>query len=196
MARCTSATRPVAAISVGRTCGNPRQPEAVATRIASMISSMLEAEHAPNRRDSSNPAPRLRRLRLNVGSCNSGRTVSSRRSVPEEWAKCGWRAGTTACIRAKSPSRRCCRISAAEHCVNGFCVKPRSWELAHPNIARLLDAGSAPDGSVYLVLEYVRGICIDTWCDEQKLTSRSATPPVSRCVCGRCAGACQSRSTS
>ena len=42
--------------------------------------------------------------------------------------------------------------------------------LAHPNIARLLDAGSAPDGSVYLVLEYVRGICIDTWCDEQKLT--------------------------
>ena len=42
--------------------------------------------------------------------------------------------------------------------------------LAHPNIARLLDAGSAPDGSLYLVLEYVRGICIDTWCDEQKLS--------------------------
>lgn len=44
--------------------------------------------------------------------------------------------------------------------------------LAHPNIARLLDAGMAPDGSVYLVLEYVRGIAIDTWCDERKLDIR------------------------
>jgi len=41
--------------------------------------------------------------------------------------------------------------------------------LAHPNIARLLDAGSAADGSVYLVLEYVRGTAIDAWCDERKL---------------------------
>lgn len=36
--------------------------------------------------------------------------------------------------------------------------------LAHPNIARLLDAGVA-DGVVYLVLEYVRGEPIDAWCD-------------------------------
>ncbi len=41
--------------------------------------------------------------------------------------------------------------------------------LTHPNIARLLDAGIAGDGSVYLVLEYVRGVSIDTWCDERKL---------------------------
>lgn len=41
--------------------------------------------------------------------------------------------------------------------------------LEHPNIARLLDAGVARDGSVYLVLEYVRGTSIDTWCDERRL---------------------------
>ncbi|HKE97284.1 MAG TPA: serine/threonine-protein kinase, partial [Povalibacter sp.] len=41
--------------------------------------------------------------------------------------------------------------------------------LTHPNIARLLDAGVAPDGSVYLVLEYVRGVSVDTWCDERRL---------------------------
>lgn len=41
--------------------------------------------------------------------------------------------------------------------------------LTHSNIARLLDAGVAADGSVYLVLEYVHGVSIDTWCDERKL---------------------------
>lgn len=41
--------------------------------------------------------------------------------------------------------------------------------LAHPNIARLLDAGVSADGLVYLVLEYVRGRPIDAWCDARKL---------------------------
>jgi serine/threonine-protein kinase len=41
--------------------------------------------------------------------------------------------------------------------------------LQHPGIARLLDAGVAADGSVYLVLEYVRGVAIDAWCDQQRL---------------------------
>jgi serine/threonine-protein kinase len=40
-------------------------------------------------------------------------------------------------------------------------------KLAHPNIARLLDAGVA-DGVVYLVLEYVRGEPIDAWCDARR----------------------------
>ncbi|MFN7996555.1 MAG: serine/threonine-protein kinase [Bryobacteraceae bacterium] len=35
--------------------------------------------------------------------------------------------------------------------------------LAHPNIARLLDAGLAPDGSPYLVMEYVEGLAIDRY---------------------------------
>jgi serine/threonine protein kinase/tetratricopeptide (TPR) repeat protein len=42
--------------------------------------------------------------------------------------------------------------------------------LTHPNIARLLDAGTSTDGGVYLVLEYVRGASIDAWSDERKLT--------------------------
>ena len=40
--------------------------------------------------------------------------------------------------------------------------------LAHPNIARLLDAG-IHEGVVYLVLEYVQGRPIDVACDEAKL---------------------------
>ena len=41
--------------------------------------------------------------------------------------------------------------------------------LQHPGIARLLDAGVAADGGVYLVLEYVRGSAIDAWCDQHRL---------------------------
>jgi tetratricopeptide (TPR) repeat protein len=36
--------------------------------------------------------------------------------------------------------------------------------LAHPNIARLLDAGEAGDGQSYLALEYVDGVRIDVCC--------------------------------
>ena len=41
--------------------------------------------------------------------------------------------------------------------------------LAHPHIARLLDAGVAEGGQPYLVLEYVDGVPIDRWCDEHRL---------------------------
>ena len=41
--------------------------------------------------------------------------------------------------------------------------------LAHPNIARLVDAGTREDGQPYLVLEYVEGTRIDEWCDARRL---------------------------
>jgi non-specific serine/threonine protein kinase/serine/threonine-protein kinase len=44
--------------------------------------------------------------------------------------------------------------------------------LAHPNVARLLDAGSAPDGRPYLVMEHVDGPPIDRWCEERALPLR------------------------
>jgi len=42
--------------------------------------------------------------------------------------------------------------------------------LSHPNIARLLDAGVTAGGDRFLVLEYIDGERIDTWCNENKLT--------------------------
>jgi eukaryotic-like serine/threonine-protein kinase len=41
--------------------------------------------------------------------------------------------------------------------------------LSHPNIARLLDAGSTEDGKQFLVLEYVDGEPIDRYCDAHEL---------------------------
>ena len=42
-------------------------------------------------------------------------------------------------------------------------------DLAHPNIARLIDGGTAPDGMPYLVMEYVDGDPITSWADEKVL---------------------------
>jgi len=42
--------------------------------------------------------------------------------------------------------------------------------LAHPNIARLGDAGVTDDGQPFLVLEYVEGKPIDSYCDDERLS--------------------------
>jgi serine/threonine protein kinase/Tfp pilus assembly protein PilF len=42
-------------------------------------------------------------------------------------------------------------------------------QLDHPNIAHLLDGGALPDGSAYIVMEYVDGIAIDAFCDSNEL---------------------------
>jgi len=41
--------------------------------------------------------------------------------------------------------------------------------LAHPHIARLLDGGSTPEGIPYLVMEFIVGQPITTWCDQRAL---------------------------
>jgi len=41
--------------------------------------------------------------------------------------------------------------------------------LDHPNITRLLDAGLSDEGQPYLVMEYVDGVHLDTYCDQHKL---------------------------
>ncbi len=45
--------------------------------------------------------------------------------------------------------------------------------LDHPNIARMLDGGTTPEGMPYLVMEYVDGgVPIDTYCDQKRLDVR------------------------
>jgi len=48
-------------------------------------------------------------------------------------------------------------------------------KLAHPNIARLLDAGVAEGGQPYLVLELVEGQPIDRYCDTHELGIEART---------------------
>ena len=43
-------------------------------------------------------------------------------------------------------------------------------KLNHPNIARLLDAGTTNDGVPYLVMEYIEGLPIDKFCEKKNLS--------------------------
>ena len=42
-------------------------------------------------------------------------------------------------------------------------------DLDHPNIVKLLDGGSTPEGSPFLVMDYVQGTPIDDYCDRHKM---------------------------
>ncbi|MCC6671778.1 MAG: serine/threonine protein kinase [Planctomycetes bacterium] len=45
--------------------------------------------------------------------------------------------------------------------------------LAHPGIAKVLDAGATPAGRPYLVMEYVPGLPLQRYCDEHRLGPRA-----------------------
>lgn len=42
-------------------------------------------------------------------------------------------------------------------------------KLSHPNIARIYDTGTTSDGIPYIVMEYIDGLPIDTYCDRNDL---------------------------
>src|SRR5580704_15493265 len=44
--------------------------------------------------------------------------------------------------------------------------------MDHPAIAKVLDAGSTPQGAPYFVMEYVAGVPITTYCDNHRLSTR------------------------
>jgi WD40 repeat protein/tRNA A-37 threonylcarbamoyl transferase component Bud32 len=44
--------------------------------------------------------------------------------------------------------------------------------MDHPNIAKVLDAGAAPDGRPFFVMELVKGVPITDYCDARRLTPR------------------------
>jgi serine/threonine-protein kinase len=45
--------------------------------------------------------------------------------------------------------------------------------LNHPNITALFDGGTTDDGVPYLVMEYVDGVRLDLWCEQQQLPLRA-----------------------
>ncbi|NOX70790.1 MAG: serine/threonine protein kinase [Gammaproteobacteria bacterium] len=45
-------------------------------------------------------------------------------------------------------------------------------KLNHPNIARLLDGGTTPDGIAYFIMEFIDGVPIDDYCRSNRLPMR------------------------
>ncbi|NHK28065.1 serine/threonine protein kinase [Parvularcula flava] len=45
--------------------------------------------------------------------------------------------------------------------------------LTHPNIARLYDGGTTADGAPYIIMEYIDGVPITLWCEEEQLDRKA-----------------------
>ena len=56
--------------------------------------------------------------------------------------------------------------------------------LDHPNIARLIDGGSTPEGLPYLVMEYVEGTPIDQYCENRQITITRPAQAIPRRLLG------------
>ena len=59
--------------------------------------------------------------------------------------------------------------------------------MDHPNIAKVLDAGTTDSGRPYFVMELVKGVPITKYCDEKHLPLRAATEVVAAGLPGRAA---------
>ena len=59
------------------------------------------------------------------------------------------------------------RVDAAERAESFARERRLLARLDHPGIARLIDAGIAPDGRPYIAMDYVDGQPIDAWCAAQ-----------------------------
>ena len=57
-------------------------------------------------------------------------------------------------------------------------------QLEHPNIARLIDAGTSPEGLPYFVMEYVDGVPITKFCDTAGLSHSRTNRAVREGLCG------------
>lgn len=65
--------------------------------------------------------------------------------------------------------------------VSGGSTRQSAWfeverqvlaQMQHPNIAQLFDAGSLPDGSAYLVMEFLDGDPLTRWCRQNRVPLR------------------------
>ena len=76
------------------------------------------------------------------------------------------------------PIRRTVAIKLVKHGLSSESVLSRFETerqalalMDHPNIARVLDAGSDPSGRPYFVMDYIRGVPISEYCDRKKLST-------------------------
>jgi serine/threonine protein kinase/tetratricopeptide (TPR) repeat protein len=82
-------------------------------------------------------------------------------------------------VRVDDLYRKLVAVKIVRHCIYGeYALKRFATErqilanFDHPSIAKLLDAGTTPDGRPYFVMDFIAGRQIDLWCDQHRLPVR------------------------
>jgi eukaryotic-like serine/threonine-protein kinase len=104
-----------------------------------------------------------------------GTTVAGRYRLLEAIGEGGM--GTVWMAEQREPVKRLVALKlikpgmASQTVVTRFEAERQALALMdHPNIARVLDGGTAEDGGPFFVMELVRGIPLTQYCDERRLT--------------------------
>ncbi len=101
-------------------------------------------------------------------------TGSCGRSGAAEWAQFTWRNGRTEEFEKQVALKILKRGTDTDEVLRRFRRERQILaQLAHPNIAHLLDAGTTEDGLPYFAMEYVPGIPVTDFCEAQNLTLRA-----------------------
>ena len=84
-----------------------------------------------------------------------------------------WLAEQTQPVRRRVAFKLIKRGMETKEAVARFEVERQALaQMHHPSIAEVFDAGSTPEGRPYIVMEYVPGVPITTYCDQALLTTR------------------------
>ena len=82
-------------------------------------------------------------------------------------------------VRVDDLYRKVVAVKIVRHCFSGkYALKRFETErqilahFDHPSIAKLLDAGTTPDGRPYFIMDFIAGRPIDIWCDQRCLSTR------------------------
>ena len=87
------------------------------------------------------------------------------------WERSTWRCATSRSFTQKVAFKLIKRGMDTDEIVRRFVAERQILaSLAHPNIARLFDGGSTPDGRPYFVMEYVEGRPITAYAAEHRLS--------------------------
>ncbi|MGC1273875.1 MAG: protein kinase [Planctomycetaceae bacterium] len=82
-----------------------------------------------------------------------------------------WKAEQTAPVRREVALKLLKPGTESRQVLARFETERRALErMEHPNIARVLDAGSTESGRPYVVMELVRGVAITTFCDARRMS--------------------------
>ena len=123
-------------------------------------------------------APRHRRSSEGIGSILAGKY-----KLVEEIGEGGM--GTVCMAQQTEPVKRAVAVKVIKAGMDSKAVLARFEAerqalamMDHPNIAKVLDAGTTDAGRPFFVMELVKGVPITQFCDERKLTAAAAAGTV------------------
>jgi serine/threonine protein kinase len=136
---------------------------------------LLEA-HAESNSLLDGPAPALRTT-VALAPVAGPATVVGPYKLVQQLGEGGM--GTVWLARQAEPVKRLVALKVIKEGLDGGQVLARFEAerqalalMDHPNVAKVLDAGSTDSGRLYFVMELVKGVPITDYCDEHKLTPR------------------------